>query len=45
MAITFPFAAKTKSRDFYRGFGGISELSLYPGDWLRSCTSAANENQ
>jgi hypothetical protein len=30
MAMTFLFAAKTKSRDFYRGFGGIFELSLLP---------------
>jgi hypothetical protein len=28
MTITFLFAAKNESRDFYRGFGGILELSL-----------------
>jgi hypothetical protein len=39
-------AAKNKSRDFYRGFGGISELSFYCfTDWLRFCTSAASVNQ
>jgi len=28
MAMTFLFAAKNKSREFYRGFGGIFDLSL-----------------
>jgi len=38
MAMTFlssigERAAKNKSRDYYRGFGGIFKLSLLPG-WL-----------
>jgi len=30
MAMTFPFAAKKQKPRFYRGFGGILELSLLP---------------
>jgi len=29
MAMTFPFAAKKQKPRFYRGFGGILELSLF----------------
>jgi hypothetical protein len=38
-------SAKNKSRDGYRGFGGILSCLYCPGDWLRFCVCAASANQ
>jgi hypothetical protein len=45
MAMTFPFAAKNKSRDSIAALAESLSCLYCPGDWLRSCTSAANGNQ
>jgi len=41
----FYFAAKNKSRDSIAALAESLSCLYYPGDWLRSCTSAANGNQ
>jgi hypothetical protein len=39
------FPAKNKSRDSIAALAESLSCLYYPGDWLRSCTSAANGNQ
>jgi len=43
--MTFLFAVKNKSRDAIAALAESLSCLYTLGDWLRSCTSAANGNQ
>jgi hypothetical protein len=45
MTFFFFSAAKDKGRDFIAALAESLSCLYYFVDWLRSCTSAANENQ